>query len=855
MSSGTAIHAKLANPFPGLRPFREEEEYLFFGRESQVDTMIDKLALSRFLAVVGTSGSGKSSLVNCGLKPSLRRGLMSRAGSHWRMAQFRPGGEPVKALANALALPGVLFDDPDFAGASLDEMIEATLRMSKLGLVDMYEQCLAGPGTNLLLVVDQFEELFRFRAPQQSLPGSGGDERATALVNLLLEAAQSQHPIYVVLTMRSDFIGDCAQFEGLPEAINRGEYLVPRMTREERKSAILGPVRVGGGEISPVLLTRLLNDVGNNPDQLSILQHALNRTWSRWQFEGNGEGSMSLEHYEAIGTMTQALDQHAEKAFSELPDERAHSICKKVFQALTDKGTDVRGVRRPTRFWELCAIAGASPDEVTAVMDVFRKPSRSFLMPPAGDKLNPDTVIDISHESLMRVWTRLREWVEEEAESAAQYIRLVENSTLYAKGASSLMTDPELSLMLDWQQRWNPNAAWAKRYHPDFEHAIAFLQASRLARDAIRLAEEHKRKQQLKRVRAVAGVFFVLFLLAVGAAVYAFNQHSFANAQEELKQKAQQLAETQTKAKAESDKLNTELRDVNGQLSTSLQNEKEARNEAEQATKRAEEADAHAERNANLFMSAMQAQAAVQRAGAIELEKAAILQNDTDAKKDPATLQQDKLALEEAKKVSQQLATAAAQEAGEAFAIMGAVKIVGTDQISRSDLFDTGSGAQVTANSGAKNPGDMFNGASGSPARATIFADGQPVGYTHWIEWRTKGTTTIRSVGLYAAHDQIRYRRAFSNFKLYARRQGNWVQIAEYTPALPYGGSCSKQPCLPPKINYKAGTVLSVCVNVSQPVAAQDYRAEFAQAVSALEGFSGPRILQLDGYLKANCAK
>ena len=531
------------------------------------------------------------------------------------------------------------------------------------------------------------------------------------------------------------------------------------------------------------------------------------------------------------------------------------TICKKVFQALTDKGTDVRGVRRPTRFWELCAIAEASPDEVTTVIDVFRKPSRSFLMPPAGEKLAPDTVIDISHESLMRVWTRLRQWVEEEAESAAQYIRLVENSNLYAKGASSLMTDPELSLMLDWQQRWNPNAAWAKRYHPDFEHAIAFLQGSRLARDSIMLAEEHERKQQLRRVRAVAGVFFVLFLLAVGAAIYAFNQHSFAKAQEELEQKAQQLADTQTKAKAESDKLNTELRDVNGQLSTSLQNEKEARNEAEQARKRAEEADARAERNANLFMSAMQAQAAVQRAAAVELEKAAILQNDTDAKKDAATLLQDKRALEEAKNVSQQLATAAAQEAGEAFAIMGAVKIVGTDQISHSDLFDIDSGVQVSGNSGAKNPGDMFNGASGSPARATIFADGQPVGYPHWIEWSTKATTTIKSVGLYAAHDQIRFRRAFSNFKLFAKRQGNWVQIAEYTPALPYGGSCSQEPCLPPNINYKAGSVLSVCVNVSKPMAAEEYRAEFAQAVSALEGFSGPRILQLDGYSKANCAK
>ena len=173
MSSEATVQAKLANPFPGLRPFREEEEHLFFGRESQVDTMIDKLTVSRFLAVVGTSGSGKSSLVNCGLKPALRRGLMTRAGSHWRMAQFRPGGEPIKALAHALAQPGVLLENPDFEGASFDEMIEATLLMSNLGLVDIYEQCQVEAGTNLLLVVDQFEELFRFKASQTSRSGSG----------------------------------------------------------------------------------------------------------------------------------------------------------------------------------------------------------------------------------------------------------------------------------------------------------------------------------------------------------------------------------------------------------------------------------------------------------------------------------------------------------------------------------------------------------------------------------------------------------------------------------------------------------------------------------------------------------
>ena len=110
--------------------------------------------------------------------------------------------------------------------------------------------------------------------------------------------------------MRSDFLGDCTQLPGLAETINAGQYLVPRMTRDERRAAIVGPVGVSGAEVSPVLLTRLVNDVGDNPDQLSILQHALNRTWARWQNEGGGKGPLDLAHYEAIGTMAHALDQH-----------------------------------------------------------------------------------------------------------------------------------------------------------------------------------------------------------------------------------------------------------------------------------------------------------------------------------------------------------------------------------------------------------------------------------------------------------------------------------------------------------------------------------------------------------------
>lgn len=509
MNTATAENNK--NPFPGLRPFREDEEYLFFGRENQVDAMVDKLAATHFLAVVGTSGSGKSSLVNCGLRPALHGGLMARAGTSWRMAQFRPGNDPMRALARALAEDGVLFRGYQAAGLTLAEIVDTTLRMSKLGLIDIYEQANLGEDVNLLVVVDQFEELFRYRQPAagQQQNATAVIEEATAFVNLLLAAKEASYPIYIVLTMRSDFLGDCTQFSGLAEAINAGQYLVPRMTRDERRAAISGPVGVGGAEISPVLLTRLVNDVGDNPDQLSILQHALNRTWARWEGSGNN-GPLDLAHYQSIGTMAHALDQHAEKAYAELATARQRHICEKLFKALTDKATDPRGVRRPTRLDTLCALAEATPAEITQVIDVFRKPSRSFLMPPAEDALEARTMIDISHESLMRVWERLKSWADQESQSAHMYCRLAETAVLHDKDKAGLWDDPDLQGAIDWQENNRPNKDWAQRYDPGFDGAMAFLRKSKEARDTEVAEIEFSHK--MRTVRNVI-IGFVLILL------------------------------------------------------------------------------------------------------------------------------------------------------------------------------------------------------------------------------------------------------------------------------------------------------------------------------------------------------
>jgi len=545
-TGGVFAERTVFNPFPGLRAFGPDEAHLFFGREEHLDELLGTLQKRRFLAVVGASGSGKSSLVLAGLLPALDGGLPGVGGTAWRVARMRPGADPIGRLAAALRAPAVWdldFEqdvdqdaerepgaDPEATGEGWERELEldmtaTTLRRSRLGLVQAVRESPLRKGENLLVLVDQFEELFRFRRltrhgavgedadggagaggepPADSAAAATGDE-AEAFVHLLLEAArQEELPIYVLLTMRSDFLGDCVQFPGLPEAINQGQYLIPRLDRRQRRAVIEGPVLVGGAEIAPPLLQRLLNDVGDDPDQLPILQHALMRTVDLWLERTGGTAEpIDLADYQAAGTMSDALARHAEEAWRKL-DRHGRRVGEVLFRCLMEKTADGQGIRRPTSIAEIAAVAGVTEAEVIPVVEVLRAPGRAFLMPPPNVPLTPETLIDLSHESLMRVSQILKTWAAEEAEAVDFYRRMAQAAALHAAGKAGLWRDPELELALQWRASHRPNKAWAARYGLPFAPVMEFLDRSRADRDARFAAEERARQREVEQARALA---------------------------------------------------------------------------------------------------------------------------------------------------------------------------------------------------------------------------------------------------------------------------------------------------------------------------------------------------------------
>ena len=493
-----SARVRVGNPFPGLRPFESDESSVFFGRDEQCDELLTRLGRRRLVAVVGMSGSGKSSLVRAGLLPALDRGYLPSAGSSWHIAVFRPGSDPVANLTRGLArrrLPG---------GGTADENpdgIRPLLDASSLGLATAARRMLQGTDDSLLIVADQFEELFRFGR----IARDDTIEQSAACVDLLLNAShQEEIPVYVVLTMRSDYLGDCAQFTGLPEALNDSQFLVPRMTRAQLREAIENPVAVGGAQITPRLVQRLLHESDELPsspdesrsarqdqDQLPVLQHALMRMWEVSSGARERGEPIDLPHYERppVETLSHALDRHAEEVYQGLPTDRHRNVARLVFQQLTERDAENREVRRPTPLAELTAVSvqaasGTATAEGEAVVNdviaAFSAPGRAFVI------VNAQHDVDILHESLIRRWTRLREWVKRENRSRRLYVKLADIAASWERGEASLYRGPELAEARRWWDQEAPTQSWANRYDSRFELAHRFLLKSVRMRRLVR---------------------------------------------------------------------------------------------------------------------------------------------------------------------------------------------------------------------------------------------------------------------------------------------------------------------------------------------------------------------------------
>lgn len=567
----------LTNPFPGLRAFRTDESYLYFGRSKQVNEAIEKLLKHHFVGVIGASGLGKSSFVYCGILDSLTR----QNPDEWQLCVSAPSESPLGNLAQSILGENKTLTDEQ----------KELLKTDNTAIIQLIKEEQQHTGKKYLLFLDQFEELFKFAEK-----GENQEQHAKMYVETFIHTfQQAEIPVYVILTMRSEFIGNCSRYPNLTENLNLSQFLIPQMTRAEKKEAIVNPIQLMGATINDDVVEKILDDAGENADQLPVMAHALMRTWAFWQRNRMRESQpISIADYEAIGGVQRALYEHASETYSQL-GENERTICEKIFKTITERNSEGRKIRNPRKLADIAKITGYSTAEIAPVVQHFRKAGNGLLMPPEYVALNDNTKVDISHESMMRIWELLSTWVDDEADSVKQYLKIAEASRMHHEAKAGLWRNPELEIGQRWRKEQKPTKAWAEPYDPAFERAMAFLDFSQK-----QYLEEIDNKERLQKRRILAArrisiasiiavVICVLFLLyALQQGEVATKNLGIAKEKEILANKNAKKAEKAT-AQAKKEQENAKLEAIKASKSakealeakeSALESEKEAQNQA-----------------------------------------------------------------------------------------------------------------------------------------------------------------------------------------------------------------------------------------------------------------------------------
>jgi hypothetical protein len=394
-----------AQPYPGLRPFEKDEWSIFFGREQMIDEVIDRLAQNRLVLIHGVSGSGKSSLVRAGVLPKLALQHL-RHDAPWLTCDMRPSGGPLWNLATAFAGLEGRAGDVERIGA-----IAGQFNARSATLASVAASLKGVQGKSLCVLIDQFEELFSYEKREM------GRDEAELFVDLISRAATDDQGegapdvnLHVILTMRSEFLGECARFAGFAETINRTQYLVPRMDDDGLVRAVRRPAQMFGGVFDTSLAERLIGSVRGREDELPLLQHGLASMWDDAVRRARPNEPVTVDGavVDEAGGLANLLSDHADRVMASVaPDERSRPLVEAVFRALTDVNAEGAAIRRPCAFAKLCAVAGATPDELRPILDVFRAPGVSFLSPYAPAPIDEKRPIDISHEALIRCWRKI----------------------------------------------------------------------------------------------------------------------------------------------------------------------------------------------------------------------------------------------------------------------------------------------------------------------------------------------------------------------------------------------------------------------------------------------------------------
>jgi WD40 repeat protein/serine/threonine protein kinase len=491
------------NPYKGLRAFQEADAADFFGRSALVDLLASRLQegeSGRFLAVVGPSGSGKSSVVKAGLLPAVRAGKLN-GSANWFVVEMVPGTHPLEELEAALLRVAV----------KPPESLMNTLREDERGLVRAVKWALPGDDTTeLLLVIDQFEEVFTM-VEDESV-------RTHFLASLLAASSDSRSRIRIVVTMRADFYDRPLLYPDFGNLIKQTTELVLPLAHDELQQAIVGPAERVGLALEPGLVAAIVSDVSAQPGALPLLQYSLSELYERRQGR-----VLTLEAYQNSGRVLGALARRADELYEGLSEE-SQQAAQQLFLRLVTLGEGVEDTRRRVRQTELASVNG--DDAMQQVIDIFGK---YRLLTFDRDPITRGPTIEVAHEALIRQWARLKQWIDTSREDLQMQRRITAATEEWLNSGK----DPSFlasGVRLEQFEAWRGQSVLALNPQEEgFLHSSVEEREEKRAQEAARKAHEAMLERRNRNfLRALVAVLAIATLGALGLTGFALNQNDMA---------------------------------------------------------------------------------------------------------------------------------------------------------------------------------------------------------------------------------------------------------------------------------------------------------------------------------------
>lgn len=466
------------SPFRSLQVFEPEDSWLFFGRDTEADCLLARLAREPVVAVLGNSGCGKSSLIRAGLIPALQRGRFRKDGvpiDSWQIAVFRPSQSPFDYLAEAL--PSQLL--PELSRNQQMEFI-ADLRNKLPSTEDALRNAISALARTqaikdkdrILLVADQFEEIFTLTRDRKV---------REQYINSLLAASRpgGAVAVHLVLALRADFYSHCLDHPQLSRQLQANLYNVPRMDATHLRDNIEKRLALAAAHAELGLIDSLLADVGSEPGDLALLEHALEQLWEK----RGPSNQLTNTAYGEIGRLRGALGRHADQVYSEIGGQAEQRMVQRIFFNLVQLGEGAQDTRRRVSKQELLQLG--SPQQIEPLLDRL---ASNRLISTSGQ--GETSFVEVSHEALIREWPRFRQWLNENRDD----LRLQRRLSDAAKEWDDLNRDRRALLQgprLDQAQEWIVK-------HPDAPALLQeFLDASLSAEEEAKRKEDEVKQYEL----------------------------------------------------------------------------------------------------------------------------------------------------------------------------------------------------------------------------------------------------------------------------------------------------------------------------------------------------------------------